>query len=498
MSKPNVLLIMTDQQRWDTLGCYGNRTIETVNLDWIASQGTVFRSAYSCTPSCIPARASLMTGQDPWNVGIRGMGRGQGQIRCLEQTLPGELAKAGYHTMGVGKMHFSPQRALHGFHRTMLDESGRVEDPEFESDYSRWFERNKTGEYGRYDHGIDQNSWMARPYHAPEYLHPTNWTVNESIQCLADRDTTKPFFLKMSFARPHSPYDAPPYYFDLYEKKDLPEAQVGAWAACHDEPADAANPNAWRGRRSEVEIKRARAGYYGLIHHIDHQIGRMLRWLTSHRLLDNTLILFTSDHGDMMGDHHLWRKTYAYEGSAHVPLIVRLPKSMQAGRAAVSDAPVCLQDIMPTILDAVGAAIPPAVDGRSLLPLACGEFRNVREFVHGEHSMCYAESLEMHYLTDGRRKYIWYSRADREQLFDLTADPYECRDLADDPACREELLIWRQRLADILEPRQAGLTEEGRLVCQAGRPPLVSPNYQKRIDRVLAAASVPTAEPHRT
>lgn len=136
MNKPNVLLIMTDQQRWDTLGCYGNAVVETPNLDWLASMGIVFTAAYTSTPSCVPARASLITGMDPWNTGILGMGEGQhGMGVNFAHTLPGELALAGYHTQGVGKMHFHPQRALNGFHHTVLDESGRVGTPGFVSDY---------------------------------------------------------------------------------------------------------------------------------------------------------------------------------------------------------------------------------------------------------------------------------------------------------------------------------------------------------------------------
>lgn len=482
--RPNVLLIMTDQQRWDTLGCFGNKIVETVNLDWIGSQGTRFLHAYTSTPSCVPARASLMTGMDPWNTGILGMGRGQGGIRSLECTLPGELARSGYHTQGVGKMHFTPQRALHGFHSTVLDESGRVASPGFVSDYSRWYERNKTGEYERYDHGIDQNSWMARPYHAPEFLHATNWTVNESIQALEKRDPTRPFFLKMSFARPHSPYDPPPYYFDLYERKKIPKPHIGAWAAIHDVPNEATDPNAWRGKRSDEEIRRARAGYYGLIHHIDHQIGRMFRWLREKRLLDHTLILFTSDHGDMLGDHHLWRKTYAYEGSAHIPLIVRLPVSMQRNCVSEVFEPVCLQDIMPTILDICGVSLPQSVDGSSLLPLMRGESTPWREYVHGEHCASYAEDEEMQYVTDGRWKYIWFPRKNSEQLFDLVHDPYECCNLAVGEEHRGQLLLWRKRLVDKLAPRQAGLTDGDRLVCQAGKPPVISPKYQERLERV--------------
>lgn len=491
MRKPNVLLIMTDQQRWDTLGCYGNKAIETPYLDSLAAEGTLFANAYSSSPSCIPARASLLTGMDPWNTGIiysSGGGIAKGMGGGFEHTLPGELAKAGYHTQGVGKMHFEPQRALNGFHHTILDESGRVGDPSFVSDYRRWFDERKTGDYGYIDHGITWNSWMARPYHAPEHLHPTNWTVNESIRFLKQRDPEKPFFLKTSFARPHSPYDAVPYYFDLYMRKQLPSPYRGAWSSIHDIPATA--PEAWRGRMSDEAIHRARAGYYGNINHIDHQIGRLFYEMNNMGVYDNTLIIFTSDHGDMLGDHHLWRKTYGYEGSAHIPMIVRLPGAMRQYTVRKVDRVVGLQDIMPTILAAVGVELPDTVDGRSMLPLIQGGQPEWRSFLHGEHGVCYSEQQEMHYLTDGKWKYIWLARLGEEQLFDLDADAGECNDLAGKPEFEQELLSWRKRLIGVLEPRKAGLTDGGRLVCQAGKPRIVPPPFTDRMERWAKLRSV--------
>ncbi|ACQ78568.1 sulfatase [Beutenbergia cavernae DSM 12333] len=494
--RPNVLLVMTDQQRWDTLGSAGG-PVETANLDHLAAQGTTFTHAYSATPSCTPARASLLTGQDPWHTGILGMGAGQPPMAGLENTLPEALADAGYHTQGVGKMHFSPQRALHGFHATTIDESLRVEEPGFTSDYTQWFERHAPADVRQADHGLDFNSWLARPFHTGEHLHPSTWTVTESIRFLERRDPTRPFFLMTSFARPHSPYDPPAFYYEHYLRRhhtgDLPPAVVGDWASVHDVGgAEGMDPNAWRGRRTADEIGRARAGYYGSIHHIDHQIGRLMRYLRDRRLDAETLVVFTADHGDMLGDHHLWRKTYAYEGSAHVPLVVRLPAGMRsAGDAEVVDDPVCLQDVMPTILDACGVDVPASVDGASTLPLVTGERVPWREFVHGEHSTCYHPSQEMQYLTDGAWKYVWFPRGDgpgspREQLFDLRSDPYEERDLAPRSDHAAVLRRWRARLVDVLAPRDAGLTDGGALVPQDGRPPLVSPHAASRVAERLA------------
>jgi choline-sulfatase len=481
----NVLLLMVDQMRWDSLGCYGNSVIETPNIDYLAATGTLFRHAYTPSPSCIPARACLISGLNPWHAGILGMGGGQsGMGTGFAETLPGVFARHGYHTQGVGKMHFHPQRSLNGFHNTLLDESGRAE-PGFVSDYKQWFDANKTGDYQLSDHGISWNSWMSRPYNLPEYLHPTNWTASQSIKFLDERDPTLPFFLKTSFARPHSPYDPPVYYFDMYNdpEKEIPQPFVGDWAGINDHPEDAADPDAYRGRRKPAEIRRARAGYYGSVSHIDHQIGKLLNALRKRGLLEKTIILFTSDHGDMLGDHHLWRKTYAYEGSAHIPFIVRLPKPLRNAVQRDVDTPVTLYDVMPTLLDLAGLPVPSGLDGLSMRRQLFEENAGGRAYLHGEHSTCYSEEQEMQFLTDGRRKYIWFPRRDCEQFFDLTVDPKELHDLSKDPERQEEVTLWRDRLIQELDTRQAGLVEAGRLVCQNGRPYLRSPHYDVRVGK---------------
>lgn len=478
---PNVLLVVIDQLRWDMLSCLGGAA-ETVSLDWLAAQGTSFGRAYSATPSCVPARASLLTGSDPWHTGILGMGAGQPLLANLCGTLPEVLSQAGYHTQAVGSAAFHPHRSLQGFHHTVLDRVGPGLDDGSPTDYEIWFEANRPGAVGPFDHGIGPNSWQARPYHLPEWLHPTNWTATESINFLRRRDPGKPFFLCTGFNRPHAPYDPPQWYFDLYDGHALPPPAVGTWAAAHDVPADASDPQAWHGRRTDREVQRARAGYYGSVHHVDHQIGRLLAALKDLGLDDDTMIVVTADHGDMLGDHHLWRKTYAYEGSAHIPLIVRLPQRMRGQVKGQVDAPVCLQDVMPTILDVVGVPIPQTVDGASLLPLIRGERAPWRKYVHGEHSTCYSPSQEMQYLTDGEWKYIWFPRTNAEQLFNLRDDPYEQIDFAEDPGQADQLVSWRRELVSILGRRGPGLTDGDALVCQAGRPPLVSPHARDRVN----------------
>jgi len=479
--KYNVLLLMTDQHRFDVLGCMGNPCVKTPNLDKIASEGTVFKKAYTACPSCIPARACLISGMNQWHTGVLGMGRGQGEMGTnFPHTLPEELANAGYHNHAIGKMHFFPQRSLHGFHQTVLYEETRRYDPGFESDYFRWFEKNKTGDYGMAD-GVDWNGSDGVPYELPEFLHPNEWTINEAVQFIDDRDIDEPFFLKVSFARPHSPYDAIPEYFDYYDKQDLPKAQVGDWATINDDPEEAAKSSAWRGIKTDEYVHKARAGYYGNVAHIDHEIGRLLAKLKAQGVLDDTLIIFTSDHGDMLGDQNMWRKTYALEGSAHIPMLLRLPKKLQNNVIPYSEKPVMLRDIMPTILDVLGLDIPESVDGISMKLPALNNNCEWREYAHGEHCACYDFDNEMQYLTDGKIKYIWYPPSGREQLFDLTKDPYELQELSTSTEYNDILKEWRLNLICEMEKRDCGLTNGDKLLCREDLGPIVSPYYFERI-----------------
>ncbi|MDX1357520.1 MAG: arylsulfatase [Clostridia bacterium] len=480
----NVLLLMTDQHRFDCLGCYGNDSIDTPNLDYLASLGTVFDSAYTPVPSCVPARACLVSGMNQWNAGILGMGKGQGHMGInFPQTLPGELARNGYHTQAVGKNHFFPIRALNGYHNTVLEEGGAKHTPWFVSDYQKWL-NEKTGNMSHYitTHGIDPNSWAARPFNMPEDLHPTNWTVEKSLEFLRDKDPTAPFFLKTSFVRPHSPYDPPEYFFNKYMNRQLPEPHIGDWAGVHDVPLDAKSPVAWHGRIKPSAIKEARAGYYGSVDHIDNQIGRIISYLRKNRQLDNTMIIFTSDHGDMLGDHHMWRKTYAYEGSAKIPMIVVLPKDLREGVVPRSDSPVTLQDIMPTVLEILGFDIPERVDGISMRQALYGDNSASREFIHGEHCWCYSHLQECQYITDGKTKYVYLPGSDEEQFFDLEKDPGELHNAVNDSEYSDILDKWRGELVKILDSRGDGYTKDGRPVSWTEKGPMVSPEYQKRLD----------------
>ncbi|MBI4024608.1 MAG: sulfatase-like hydrolase/transferase [Verrucomicrobia bacterium] len=179
-------------------------------------------------------------------------------------------------------------------------------------------------------------------------------------------------------------------------------------------------------------------------------------------------ILFTSDHGEMLGDHNMVRKTFAYEASARVPLIARAPGSFGCPTEIVSSAPVGLQDVMPTLIEAAGVPVPDNVTGRSLLPLMRKQQEGWREALHGEHAGCYRNEDGMHYLTDGHFKYIWYSQTGKEHLFNLDDDPNELRNLASHDCATKQMNAWRQRLRKLLAGRPEGFTDGKHLI--AGRP----------------------------
>jgi arylsulfatase A-like enzyme len=229
----------------------------------------------------------------------------------------------------------------------------------------------------------------------------------------------------------------------MYLQRDMPPVPVGDWTGVFAPWADPRRPDALAGEIDPCALRRARAGYYGHMTHIDHQINRLLEALAEYGLRDETWVCFLSDHGEMLGDHHLFRKGYPYEGSARVPLILHGPAGSGVRPGLVCDPVVELRDVMPTLLDCAGLPVPETVEGRSFLPFARGETCDWRAHLHGEHTL-FGQSIQ--WVTDGREKYVWFSGTGCEQLFDLGDDPHEMHDLARDPAAADRIARWRQVL----------------------------------------------------
>jgi arylsulfatase A-like enzyme len=454
--RPNFLVIMTEQHRGDCIGSDGHPVLLTPNIDEIGGKGVRFSQAYSSCPLCIPARRSFLTGQFPATHGVYnnmdvGWDGNSMDEEWEDRTVAGELSAAGYQTEWIGRsMHQQPLRKRHGFQHMVI-----------QNEYFEWLEcRQPPGSGGLFGTGVMHNDWTACPWHMPDGLHYTNWTVNQALEFLDKRDPSCPFFLVVSFLAAHPPLTPPAFYLERYLRTGVPEPHIGDWAT---PPADGGIAGGTYDpfvQLSGEALISTRAGYYGLINHVDDQIHRLLNQVTGvdRQTDNNTVVIFCSDHGEMLGDHYRWRKALPYDGAARIPFLMRAPERFNIQTGEVIRQPVCLEDIMPTVLEIAGVEIPDTVDGKSLLPLLQGRSDGWRARLHIE---C---SPDFHCLTDGKEKYVWFVADGKEQLFDLEQDPEEIHDLAADSKAKERLVSWRIKLVDELEGRAEGFSDGKRLI----------------------------------
>jgi len=470
--QPNIILIMTDQHRGDAVGYEEGSKVITPNLNKLAAEGVYFTNAYSSVPSCTPARAGLLTGLSPWHHGMLGYGR---VARKYGYEMPGMLQELGYYTFGIGKMHWYPQKALHGFNGTLVDESGRIEQDGFVSDYRDWFKLQAPG-LDPDATGIGWNEHNSATYKLDENLHPTYWTAQTAIDLIHNFKLMKPLFLKISFARPHSPYDPPKRFLEMYKDVEIDGPVVGEWAKKYAEWPE--HPSAFYGNYGDDHAIESKRHYYANITFIDEQIGRVVEALKEAGMYDNSMICFTSDHGDMLGDHNHWRKTYAYEGSSRIPYLLKWPEWMEAEAEKGSEMlqAVELRDFLPTFIDAAGGTVPDDMDGASLLSLIKDKDTKWRRYIDLEHASIYDRDNYWCSLTDGRRKYIWFFFTGKEQLFDLDSDPQELVDLSVSSKHRKDLKLWRNRMIQHLSERGEEYVRGGELVIKK-ESRVYSPNY---------------------
>jgi len=371
MNQPNILLVTTDQQRHDTCGPRAPSFMRTPHFDQLCREGVLFTSAYADCPVCIPSRVSIMTGkyvsshQHTTGPTSRVMGR--------DKTMPTYLHDLGYQTAAIGKMHFGPQRARHGFDEMILPD-----------DYYRMMERSGNP-LQPMRHGLGQNELYPTLSTVPESMTLTSWTAEQCVEYIRERrDPTLPFFLWCSFSKPHPPLDPPEPYYSMYRNCPIPEPVFGDWSDDQHCPLPmkrSREEGSFDQISSEV-IREARAAYYGLITQIDHNMGRVFAALQDKGLFNDTFIIYTSDHGEYLGDHHMGKKGFFHEPSAHVPFVVRLPKSWENRKNGeqISDV-VTLADILPTVVAAAGGSCSDDVDGLNLAGLVRGELKNQRKYL---------------------------------------------------------------------------------------------------------------------
>ena len=301
-----------------------------------------------------------------------------------------------------------------------------------------------------------------------------------AVSIIRNYEGDRPLFLKVSFARPHSPYDPPRRVLDKYKDIEMEAPASGEWSRHIGENVtdpDTA-PDAAFAQFGDEYAKNSKKHYYASVTFIDEQVGRIIQALKDRGMYDNSVICFTSDHGDMMGDHHHWRKTYAYEGSAAIPYIIKFPESMQTVRPAgsVIENPVELRDFLPTFVDMAGGEVPEDIDGKSLVALVREEHPQWRRWIDMEHATCYSDHNYWCALTDGKIKYIWFVHTGEEQLFDLTNDPKETRDVSKDRRYRKRLEELRTAMVQHLSERGEEWVKDGQLV-RRGKTMLYSPEY---------------------
>lgn len=443
-SRPNIIMIVTDQQRYDSIKALGFPYMTTPNLDRLVEEGTVLTNCHITAASCVPCRASLFKGYYPHTTGVLRNGQPWGRT-WVEQ-----LRDAGYRCVNVGKMHTIPYNAGAGFHeRYVVENKDRYME-------GRWY-------FDEWDkalaaHGLKKQQRVlyrkrddykerlgAFEWELPEHLHSDVFVGNMAKWWVETYPVTQPLFLQVGFPGPHPPYDPTPRFAEPYlERNDLPIPKVTA------EELDALPPPLNEKRQHDVEVdhdsvvwsldptpeqlQRLWAYYCANVTMIDEKIGELLESLRQQGYLENAVVLFFSDHGDCMGDHGLIQKWSMYEAVTKTPVIAWAPGRFPAG--ATIDGLCQLFDLAPTILELAGCAVPESFEARTLLPALDGRDWQPREHVFceqaGDVNLTGTEFITM--VRSARHKLVHFKGAAYGQLFDLEADPTETLNLWDDPA----------------------------------------------------------------
>ena len=458
--RPNFLFICCDHLRGDWLGCNGHPLVQTPQIDKFAHAGVNFRNAFSECPVCIPARRIMMTGMDTYGIH---MNYNREQPFPEGPKLAELLTRAGWQTFASGKLHTNPQRNRIGFEDVALNEEGRRHGGLLRDDYET-FLAEQGMEHLLWSHGLGNNQYGLRLSPLPENLTSTHWTAQRAMEFIERRDPTRPFFLHVSFDKPHPPIVPPASYYELYRDASFPSPVMGDWVE-NKLPSQIRHlryaNNYGELLRQPAVVQQSLRGFAAMITHIDSAIGQLLGTLRENGLVNDTWIIFTSDHGDQLFDHGNFAKGDFFRGSANVPFIVTPPASWRrekgtaCGRGDMKT-PVALKDIFPTVLDAAGLPVPENVTGKSLVPLILDDNAEFRKVTLGNCGVVYGGN-------DGETKYQWFSDDNLEFLFDVQNDPGECHDLSGNASSRETLETWRSRLYEWLKANNDPHAVDGRL-----------------------------------
>ncbi len=461
MSKqPNMVFILTDQQRYDTIAALGYPHCITPHMDRLVNEGVSFSQCHVLAASCAPSRASLFTGKYPHATGV---------LKNADDWTSSwveNLADAGYHCVNVGKMHTWPFTTPCGFHeRYVVENKDRfLEGAEFTDEWekeveSRGLEKQKRILYRKRD---DYHSCLgAFLWELPEDTHSDMFVGDRAVRWIDDRDDDKPFFLEIGFPGPHPPYDPVPRFLEMYEGRDIPLAPVTEADLAgqpppfkamrihnveidHDSVVHSLDP-------TEEQRRNQRAHYLANVTMIDEKVGAIMETLERKGLLEDTIIIFSSDHGDCLTDHGHSQKWTMYDQIIRVPLIAWAPNRFEGGRQV--DDLVQLMDLGPAMLELAGAEMPSPIDARSILPAMEGDPTwKGREHVYAEQAkdLIFTDAEFMTMVRTKDWKLVHFRDEPFGQLFDLQKDPGEATNLWDDPdhaetkqALLDNLRQWR-------------------------------------------------------
>ena len=472
--RPNILLIMSDQQRWDSLGCTGADWVSTPHLDRLAAQGSLFANCYSNNPICTPARASLMTGHELPGHGVYQL---HDILHPQAVLFPQRLRELGYSTALYGKLHVSGriEEAQRRHPQDGFDIYEWCLEPAVDIDstfngYTRWLAQHHPAFLERL------RTQRRNRGHDPVEVSMNRWAAERTIAHIRDhvsRSAQQPFFIKMSVFDPHNPYDNYP----LEMLRHVDAARVPP-PVVDDEPDAAALPWAFQAERQHSylgpladlqpeDFMAMRTGYYAMVAHLDREVGRVLTALDASGLAEDTLVIYTSDHGDMLGDHGgLVKGAMLFDPCIRVPLIVRGGDAFRAGGTVPGL--VQLHDLPATILRHAGASpdelarwMPAA---RDIAPLARGDVTEVHPYIVcpyrnsgiNDEGVHWEPAIHATMVRSGRHKlHIYHPVPGRQpetllRLYDLQADPHEQHDLSGDPAAQATLATLQRHFTEWL------------------------------------------------
>lgn len=444
-SRPNFVFLLADDQRPDTIHALGNQIIRTPNLDRLAKEGTSFTRATCGNPICTPSRAEILSGASSFRNGVLDFGR---KINPELARWPKTMQDAGYHTWFVGKWHNDGRPTEHGFERT----NGL-----FAGGGGQWWGKSDHPQHPRDHNGrivtgytgwvFQTNAGKLQPERGVGLMPDTSKTLADSAIELIRTKPDRPFFLQVSFTAPHDPLLMPDGFETMYDPDRLPLPKN----FLPEHPFDHGN---FMGRdeklfewpRTPDMVRRELAVYYAVISHLDQQVGRILRTLEETGQRDNTIIIYSADHGLAIGSHGLRGKQNMYEHTINVPLILQGP-GIPKGKTI--SAQCYLRDLFPTACELADFPIPKSVEGRSLVPVLEGKREEIYDYVFGY----FRSSQRM--IRGKEYKLIEYPEAHRMQLFHLPGDPWELNNLADDPKHRDvlnallaQLRAWQNEMRD--------------------------------------------------